>query len=174
MSLKDSNREEPYGPGYGFTEGSGGTPWLAREPSAEWKGFAAGRGPDREDARIMAERGGPASEIRLRARWIHSPEEHEERAGESLATRRHSVIRRWAEDRGAQPATVPGTEHGIRPGVLRFNFPGYGGQAVENLTWDDWFKSFDERRLVFVFREHKSDGRVSNFFRLERQGPEPI
>ena len=80
MSLKDTNREEPYGPGYGFTEGSGGTHWLAREPSAEWKGFAAGRGPDREDARIMAERGGPASEIRLRARWIHSPEEHEERA----------------------------------------------------------------------------------------------
>lgn len=98
---------------------------------------------------------------------IESPGEHEEREGRSLVTRNHEVIRRWAEERGAAPATVPGTEHEGRPGVLRFDFPGYGGQDLQRIPWDDWFRTFDERRLNFLYQEHRSDGDESNFFRLE-------
>jgi hypothetical protein len=46
---------------------------------------------------------------------------------------------------------VRGTEHERRPGVLRFDFPEYGGDDLEPIEWDDWFKSFDERQLVFFF-----------------------
>lgn len=73
----------------------------------------------------------------------------------------------WAKERDAKPATIPGTEHGGRPGVLRFNFPGYGGQEIKEISWEEWFQPFDERQLVFVFQEHRKDGTQSNFFRLD-------
>ncbi|WP_263008713.1 hypothetical protein [Nonomuraea phyllanthi] len=36
------------------------------------------------------------------------------------------MIRQWAGERDASPATVEGTEHGDHLGVLRLDFPGYG------------------------------------------------
>jgi hypothetical protein len=107
----------------------------------------------------MATRSGPKE--------ITSPEEHEDHPGQTLVTRNHDVIRRWAEERNATPATVPGTEHDDHPGVLRFDFPGYGGEDLQHISWDDWFRAFDERNLRFIFQEHKKDGAQSNFFRLE-------
>lgn len=98
---------------------------------------------------------------------VESPDEHEEHSGESLITTDHEVIKQWAAERDASPATVPGTEHGNRKGVLRFDFPGYGGQDLEHISWDEWFKTFDERKLNFIYQEHKKDGKQSNFFRLE-------
>lgn len=111
--------------------------------------------------------GPKVSETAKRAHWIQSVDEHESHPGEALATRNHEVIRRWAEERQATPATVPGTRKDGRPGVLRFDFPGYGGQELEHITWDEWFKSFDERNLIFIFQEHLRDGRTSNFFKLD-------
>jgi hypothetical protein len=109
---------------------------------------------------------------RSRAQWVDSPREHEERKGRTLATRNHEVIQAWAGKRRAAPATVPGTEHDARPGVLRFDFPGYGGRRLRHISWDDWFKTFDARNLTFLFQEHKRDGSESNFFRLQNPGRE--
>ncbi|MEW5895403.1 MAG: hypothetical protein AB1650_06575 [Candidatus Omnitrophota bacterium] len=101
------------------------------------------------------------------AKWINSMNEHEDCPGQSLATRNHEVIKHWAEDRKAEPATIHGTEHENRPGVLRFDFPGYGGQELEKIDWSNWFKSFDDRDLVFLFQEHLKSGKPSNFFKLD-------
>jgi hypothetical protein len=101
---------------------------------------------------------------------VGSPEEHEERAGRSLVTTDHDVIRQWAEARSAEPATVPGSEYGGRPGRLLFDFPGYGGEDLQKISWDDWFRTFDERKLNFLYQEHRKDGTPSNFFRLENPG----
>ncbi|TQS30428.1 hypothetical protein [Microbispora sp. KK1-11] len=98
---------------------------------------------------------------------ISSAQEHEERPGRSLITTDHEVIRHWAEERDARPATVPGTEHEGRPGVLRFDFPGYGGGDLQEISWDEWFTTFEERKLNFIYQEHRKDGSPSNFFRLE-------
>ncbi len=119
-----------------------------------------------EDKKFISEHEG-LSDSTKRARWLHSPDEHEERQGETLATRSHEVIKHWAEERKATPATVPGTEHDGRPGVLRLNFPGYGGDDLQEISWEDWFSSFDERELVFLFQEHKTNGDQSNFFQLD-------
>lgn len=100
-------------------------------------------------------------------RWIESPDEHEEYAGQTLATRSHDVIRRWAEERNATPATVEGSGPEDRAGVLRFDFPGYGGERLTPIDWDAWFEPFDQRELVFIFQEHLKDGSQSNFFQLE-------
>jgi hypothetical protein len=84
-----------------------------------------------------------------------------------MTTSSHDVIRRWAEERQAQPATVPGTEHDGHPGVLAFDFPGYGGERLQPISWEEWFRTFDERNLVFVFQEHLKAGRPSNHFHLD-------
>ena len=101
------------------------------------------------------------------AQEVKSPDDEPERPGRTLVTTDHDVIRRWAEERKATPATVPGTEHGDHLGVLRFDFPGYGGKDLRHIDWDEWFDTFDSRRLNFIYQEKRKDGRPSNFFRLE-------
>ncbi|REE95853.1 hypothetical protein [Thermomonospora umbrina] len=98
---------------------------------------------------------------------VTSPDQHEERAGRSMVTTDHEVIRQWAGERDAEPATVPGSEYEGRPGRLLLDFPGYGGGDLEKISWDDWFRTFDDRKLNFIYQEHKKDGSPSNFFRLE-------
>jgi len=88
------------------------------------------------------------------------------RNGASLTTKDHDTIRTWADRRGGVPATVPGTEHGDHLGVLRIDFPGYGGDNLQEVSWDEWFATFDSRNLDFVYQERKKDGAESNFFRL--------
>lgn len=101
------------------------------------------------------------------AKRIDSLDQHEDYHGQTLVTQSHDVIRRWAEERGAEPATVPGSRHEDHVGVLRLDFPGYGGDKLEHISWDEWFRAFDERGLKFIYQEHLRDGRQSNFFRLE-------
>jgi hypothetical protein len=98
---------------------------------------------------------------------IRSVGDKPERPGRSLVTTDHDVIMQWAQQRDATPAAVPGTEHDGHPGVLRFDFPGYGGRELAEVSWDAWFAAFDERGLNFIYQEQTSDGRQSNFFQLE-------
>lgn len=88
-----------------------------------------------------------------------------------LATTDHDVIRQWADDRHATPATLEGAEHDGRLDVLRFDF-GFGmveaeEEELREVTWDEWFRTFDEQGLSFVYHETRPDGSRSNFFRLE-------
>ncbi len=126
------------------------------------------RNATREEQQWMEKHREKLSKTTLRARWTHNPDEHEDRPGQTLATRSHEVIRSWADARGAQPVTVGGRQDG-RPRTLRFTFPqGEGGRGrLEPISWDDWFRSFDERELVFIYQEHRRDGRESNFWRLD-------
>jgi hypothetical protein len=123
---------------------------------------------DVSDEQFLQEHHDELSRSAQHARWIHAPDEHEEHPGQTLATRSHAVIQRWAEERKAVPSTVPGTNRGDREGVLRFNFPGYGGDRLEAISWDQFFKTFDERELIFLFQEHMKAGNQSNFFHLDR------
>ena len=97
---------------------------------------------------------------------ITSTEEEPEREGRSLATTHHEVIRQWAEERGGVPATVDGTEHGDHLGVLRIDFRDKDANLRE-VSWEEWFKTFDARGLNFIYQEQRTDGSQSNFFRLE-------
>jgi hypothetical protein len=57
----------------------------------------------REEQQWMEKNREKLSQTTLRAKWTHSPDEHEDRPGQTLATRSHEVIRSWADARGAQP-----------------------------------------------------------------------
>ncbi|MEV1143814.1 hypothetical protein AB0I76_09025, partial [Micromonospora sp. NPDC049799] len=99
---------------------------------------------------------------------ISSPEDRPERPGRSLVTTNHDVIRRWAQERGATPATISGTEREGRAGVLTFNMPGYRESSrIREIPWDEWFGTFDQRKLNLIYQEQLRNGRQSNFFRTE-------
>ncbi len=67
----------------------------------------------------------------------------------SSVTTDHEEIRQWAEERGARPACVRGTGGGDDSGMIRLDFPGYSGaDSLEEISWDDWFRSFDENGLA--------------------------
>jgi len=56
-----------------------------------------------------------------------------------------------------------------RPGPgrrLTSSGPGYGA-SHKHVSWDEWFATFDDRRLNFIYQEETKDGDQSNFFRLE-------
>jgi predicted HTH domain antitoxin len=101
------------------------------------------------------------------AQEITSTADRPERAGRSLVTTDHEVIQRWAKARGAVPSTVAGTHHNGHLGVLRFDFPGYSGDRLMEVSWAEWLRAFDQRRLNFIYQETRSGGGRSNFFQLE-------
>jgi Rho termination factor, N-terminal domain len=133
-----------------------------RDGSEGGAGEPGDRGPD--DGHLRT--GDQTSRSLQYSQEVTSLDEDPERAGRSLATTSHEVIRRWAEDRGGVPATVDGTEHGDHLGVLRFDFGGEN-ENLRRVTWEEWFDTFDARKLNFLYQEERKDGNQSNFFRLE-------
>ncbi|MFI2646745.1 hypothetical protein [Micromonospora fulviviridis] len=119
-------------------------------------------------------RGGrSASRSVTSSQQITSLDDRPERPGRSLVTTNHEVIQRWARARNAKPATIAGTERGDRPGVLTFNIPGYRESSrIREVSWDDWFRTFDSRGLNLIYQEQMRDGRQSNFFRTENPNRE--
>ncbi|MFQ6331822.1 hypothetical protein ACLMAL_37685 [Nocardia sp. CWNU-33] len=108
-----------------------------------------------------------SSRLLKQAQEISSPTDRPARPGRALITTDHEVIRRWAERRGARPATMPGSAYNGHLGVLRLDFPGYGGAVLQPVDWDEWFADFDARGLSFLYQEQWADGSLSNFNRLE-------
>ena len=119
----------------------------------------------KEDDKFVKEHGDELSRSTQHAKWIHSTDDHEDHTGQTLATRNPDVIRQWADERKAQPATTPGGDT-ERPRVLRFDFPGYD-RELQVISWDAWLRTFAERDLVFLYQEHMKAGNRSNFFRLD-------
>jgi hypothetical protein len=87
-------------------------------------------------------------------------------ASATKTTKDHDEIRKWAEARGGVPAEVKGTERGNEPGILRFEFPGVpnsNDQKLERISWEDFFRKFDESGLEFIYQEKTAGGKRSNF-----------
>jgi hypothetical protein len=93
-------------------------------------------------------------------------------AGKSGRTTDHETIQHWIEERGGSPAAVKATEKGEDPGLLRVNFPGYSGEdRLEDISWDDFFKKFDEKNLEFLYQDETRDGEMSRFWKfVSREG----
>jgi hypothetical protein len=97
---------------------------------------------------------------------------------QSHVTKDHDEIQRWAEARGAVPASVEGTEADSQPGVLRFDFPGHGEKRkLRQIGWEEFFDKFDRADLSFLYQEQTSGGGTSRFFKFihetgaQAQGP---
>lgn len=86
--------------------------------------------------------------------------------GTSEITAEHEVIRKWIEDRDGTPCVVEGTESG-GSGLLRVDFPGYRGRGrLKPISWEQFFRIFDDRNLGFLHQEETRDGEQSRFFKF--------
>jgi hypothetical protein len=84
-----------------------------------------------------------------------------ETAKSAQPTTNHEEIRRWAEAHGGKPACVKGTGGDGDVGILRLDFPGYTGEdRLEHISWDAWFRKFDESKLALLYREQDRFNRL--------------
>lgn len=86
-------------------------------------------------------------------------------SSESKTTTNHDIIKDWCDQRGGVPSQVESTGKGKKPGVLRIEFPGdgKGDDALEPISWEEFFEKFDKEKLAFLYQEHTKDGSVSRF-----------
>lgn len=67
----------------------------------------------------------------------------------------HEQVRKWVEARSGKPAAVKATHRGKDSGVIRVIFPGAPNADDDNLeeiSWNDFFRKFEEARLAFLSR----------------------
>ena len=58
-------------------------------------------------------------------------------------------------------------EKGHEPGLLRIDYPGYSGEeSLEEISWEEFFKKFDEEELVFLYQD-EDNSRFSKFVSRE-------
>jgi hypothetical protein len=89
---------------------------------------------------------------------------------ESKTTTNHDEIRRWVDERGGRPARVKDTGSNGDPGILRIDYPGRGeDDALEEISWDDFFEAFEDNDLAFLYQEQTSEGQESRFSKFVRR-----
>lgn len=85
---------------------------------------------------------------------------------QSKVTTDHETIRKWAEARGGKPAAVKATHDG-EGAILRIYFPKAGEEpSLEEISWDEFFKIFEDRKLAFLYQDETKDGKISRFFKF--------
>ena len=87
---------------------------------------------------------------------------------EAKTTTDHTEIRRWIEQRQGRPTVVQGTEGKDGEGILRVDFR-EPDDKLEEISWDDFFQTFDDRRLAFLHQDTTADGHPSRFFKFVRR-----
>ena len=71
-------------------------------------------------------------------------------------TTNHDTIRHWVEQKGGKPAAVARTHHGGDVGIVRImlpNAPQSEHQALTEISWDEFFKEFEKRKLALLYEE---------------------
>jgi hypothetical protein len=95
--------------------------------------------------------------------------------GKSVCTTNPDTIRRWVEDRGGRPAVVKMRSTGGPDSPPRIEFPQYqrrGARNVQRVSWEEFFRRFEQRRLAFVYQEQTVGGATSRFFKfVSRDAP---
>lgn len=77
----------------------------------------------------------------------------------STTTTNHDRIRKWVEARKGHPARVKGQGP---DGILRIDF-GVPEETLEKISWDEFFRIFDENELAFLYQDKTEGGKTSRF-----------
>jgi len=84
---------------------------------------------------------------------------------DARVTTDHAEIRRWAEKRGGHPATVKATSADSQAGILRLDFDPKD-EGLKGVSWDEFFRKFDEEKLAFLHQDKTADGKMSRFHKF--------
>ena len=85
---------------------------------------------------------------------------------DAQTTTDHKTIQRWAETRKGHPATVSATKDGDPAGLLRIDFESEMEDRLERISWETFFRKFDESDLAFLYQEKAEDGSISRFHKF--------
>ncbi|MCV9967499.1 hypothetical protein OIU34_37375 [Pararhizobium sp. BT-229] len=77
----------------------------------------------------------------------------------SETTTNHKTIQEWAEARDGRPSAIRTKGRG---GVLRIDF-GEKEEDFDEISWEEFFKIFDENKLAFLYQDKTKDGETSRF-----------
>src|SRR5215218_3196434 len=86
---------------------------------------------------------------------------------QATTTTDHDEIRRWAQERGGRPSLVR-TGRG-KGGILRFDF-GEDDEKLEETSWDEFFRIFDDNDLALLHQDQIGSGQTSRFFKFLARG----
>lgn len=78
---------------------------------------------------------------------------------DAKTTTSRATIKTWAETRGGCPSVVRTQGRG---GILRFDF-GDKEDNLEEISWEEFFKIFDDSGLAFLHQDKTQDGKESRF-----------
>lgn len=87
-------------------------------------------------------------------------------------TTNHETIRKWAEKQGGKPAAVARTHQGGDVGIVRIMFPNAPQsehQALTEITWDEFFKEFEQRKLALLYEEDSLFSKIIGRDTVERR-----
>ncbi|WP_299359493.1 hypothetical protein [uncultured Paracoccus sp.] len=88
----------------------------------------------------------------------------------SETTTDHFTIRRWCEERGGTPTVVKDTQGEDGDGILRIDFA-EPDESLTEISWEDFFQTFEDRGLAFLYQNETKDGEQSRFFKfVKREG----
>lgn len=86
---------------------------------------------------------------------------------EARVTTDHDEIQRWTEERDGWPARVKSTHNTNGAGIIRIDYEGFSGEdSLERITWDEFFKAFEENNLAFLYQDKVKGGAKSRFSKL--------
>jgi hypothetical protein len=99
---------------------------------------------------------------RPRVQRVESTESPIDASTQVVVTRDPGVIRRWAAERQATPATGEATSSGPSSSMrvndggagIRFNFP--GAATFRSISWEEWLENFDAHECAFVYDSDSS------------------
>jgi hypothetical protein len=92
---------------------------------------------------------------------------------QAMRTIDHEDIKQWIEERGGRPSVVVSTRSNDT-GMLHIDF-GEGEYDTEQVSWEDFFRIFEEYDLAFIYEESVSDDAIpqtSYAFKFVARGPE--
>ena len=82
-----------------------------------------------------------------------------------LATTDHKTILEWTRMNQGIPIMKPKNESGIKEIAIDFSNGSVNDEAVA-VTWEEWLRLFDKRKLVFLYGGYASDDSPA-YYRLE-------
>lgn len=77
----------------------------------------------------------------------------------------HDAIRKWIEARQGRPSKVKGTESRDGDSLLRVDFR-EPDEKLEEISWEEFFQTFEDRELAFLHQDKTADGKPSRFFKF--------
>jgi hypothetical protein len=87
---------------------------------------------------------------------------------EGQVTTDHGIIRHWVQERNGTPTRVKGTEDRSGEGILRIDFA-EPDEKLEKVSWEDFFRTFEDSKLAFLHQDKTADGKISRFFKFIRR-----